>query len=68
MKPTHEMMVALRGRRGLDEADLTQDQEIKAMDPAHAVRECAAWWLGDPGWASKIAGWIKAAGAKVEDV
>uniref|UniRef100_A0A6H1Z7P2 Uncharacterized protein n=1 Tax=viral metagenome TaxID=1070528 RepID=A0A6H1Z7P2_9ZZZZ len=62
------MMEALRGRRGLDDDDTSQDDEIRTMSPAEIVRECAAWELGDPYWATIFAGWMQAAGCKVEDL
>jgi hypothetical protein len=66
MKLTNSMMEALRGRRGLEENDTSLDEEILKMDPVEVVQECSAWYLGDSSWASIIAGWIVASGAKPE--
>ena len=68
MDLSESMMVALRGRRGLDEGDMSQDELIRKMSPGRIVRECTAWDLGDGGWASRIAGWMIRAGAKPEEV
>jgi len=68
MKLSRSMLEALRGRRGLDEDDASQDDEIRAMPPAEIVRECAAWKLGDAYWAVIFAEWMRAAGCKPEDI
>jgi hypothetical protein len=67
IKPTYSMWIALRGRRGLEEDDKSQDAEIVKMDPVKAVKECVGWELGDPSWAERIAGWMVAAGADPKD-
>lgn len=68
MDLTPSMMMALRGRRGLDENDTSQDDAIRQMSPGRIVRECAAWELGDGAWASRIAAWMVSAGANPKDV
>ena len=67
MKPTATMMRNLRGRFGLDDNDTSKDEAIMEMSPEDMVRECVVWELGDPSWASRIAGWMKAVGAKPEN-
>lgn len=44
----------LRGRRGLEQDDKSQDDSIKKMDPMNKLRECLGWKLGDPSWADTI--------------
>lgn len=67
-QPSRTMLYALRGRRGLEESDASQDSRILAMAPEQMVRECAAWELGDQHWASRIAGWIVQVGADPKKV
>jgi len=62
------MMAMLRGRLGLEANDTSRDEDILEMTPDQIVRECAAWKLGDEYWAVIIAGWMKAAGCKIEDL
>jgi hypothetical protein len=62
------MMRALRGRRGLEADDTSQDEEIFAMKPAQIVLELCAWELGDETWARRIAGWMKLTGATIDEV
>ena len=61
-------MEMLRGRLGLNEDDTSRDAEILKMEPYEVVRECSAWKLGDPYWATMIAGWMKQSGCKVDDL
>ena len=68
MKPSESMMGMLRGRRGLDKDDTSQDNEIRAMPGSEVVRECTAWKFGDPYWATLIAGWMDKAGCTVTDL
>ena len=65
--PTY-MMRIMRQRMGLGDNDNSQDERINAMPPESIVINVTAWYLGDGGWASRIANWIIDAGAKVEDV
>lgn len=67
---SHKLMVAMRGRFGLNEDDLSRDGEIVEFigkNPVEAVREFAAWKLGDPYWATLIAQLIKETGANLKD-
>ena len=68
MELTESMMEMLRGRRGLDEDDTSQDDGIRAMAPSVIVRECTAWELGDGAWATRIARWMDKAGCTVVDM
>ncbi len=61
------MMEMLRGRYGLEPDDTSKDDAIRELSPENAVRECVGWELGDPTWANRIAGFMKAVGAKPED-
>ena len=61
------MLTALRGRRGLNEMDTSADSEIKKMTPVEAVRETAAWEMGDPSWANVFADWMDQVGANPRD-
>ena len=65
IKVPEYMMEMLRGR--FEGQGLTDAQILKKLSPAEIVYECTAWRLGDPDWANIIAGWMKAAGAKLED-
>ena len=67
MKIPEHMMRMLRGRCGVAGTDTSKDAAIRKMSPVEVVRECAAWTLGDPYWATRIAEWMKAVGAKPED-
>ena len=60
------MMRALRGRRGLEGDDESQDSEIMQMSPEEVVRQCALWSFGDPVWARYFARWIKESGADID--
>ena len=68
MQLSESMMIILRGRRDLDEDDTSQDDEIRAMPGSKIVRDCTAWHLGDPHWATVIAGWMDRAGCTVADL
>ena len=61
------MMNMLRGRYGLEDGDTSKDEAIGELSPVEVVRECSAWKLGDPSWATEFAGWMEASGAKPED-
>jgi hypothetical protein len=65
------MMEMLRGRFDFDancagKSSKTDAEILEGLSPERIVRECAAWKLGDQGWADEIAGWMKAVGAKPE--
>ena len=62
------MMEMLRGRRGLEDDDTSQDEKIKKMSPEKIVKECTAWQLGDSSWATVIAEWMAHAQCSVEDL
>jgi len=68
MNLTKSMLIALRGRRGLDENDTSQDALILKMSPAQIVHECTVWYLGDAEWASTIALWMLKAEATPQNV
>jgi hypothetical protein len=57
----------LRGRYGLSENDTSLDDEINKLSPVEMVQETVAWELGDASWANRIAGFMRATGAKPED-
>jgi len=59
------VMKALRGRRGLDESDKSQDDAINQYTPDRAFRELCAWELGDTSWGSTLLGWVKDCGCEV---
>jgi hypothetical protein len=61
------VMCILRLRRGIDEDDTSEDEQIRKMAPHEIVRERTAWELGTPGWADTIAFWMEEYGAKPED-
>jgi len=67
MKLTAQMKEMLRGRCGLSPFDTSKDVAILEMSPVEVVRECTAWKLGDPFWATEIAAWMVAAGANPKD-
>ena len=50
MNLSESTIEALRGRRGLDENDNSQDNEILKMDPRKIVSEVCEWELGGSGW------------------
>jgi hypothetical protein len=61
------MMEMLRGRRGLEPGDKSQDADIGRLSPVDVVRECVAWRIGDPNWATEIALFMDHAGANPKD-
>lgn len=63
---SNHTMNALRGRRGLEDDDTSQDKKIMAMSPEEKVREVVAWELGSDGWANQIASLILETGASVK--
>jgi len=67
MKLPEDMMRCLRGRRRLEEDDVSQDHLIESMDPVNAVIQCTAWRLGDGDWALIVARWMVKAGAQPKD-
>jgi hypothetical protein len=67
MKIPEYMMEMLRGRLDLESDDTSKDEEIRKLSPRMIVRECVAWELGDPSWATRIAGFMLNAGAKPQD-
>ena len=67
-KYSYDMMKALRGRWNLEENDESQDDEIMKMPPRDVVLECTTWFLGDPGWALRIASWIRQSKVNVVDL
>jgi hypothetical protein len=68
MQLSETMMQMLRGRIGLDAIDTSKDAAILKMEPHEVVRECCAWKLGDPAWATQIAYWMRRAGCTVDDL
>ena len=60
------MMIALRGRRGLEENDTSQNGEIMAMSPESQVRQVVAWNLGDNAWANWFATVVRETGADIK--
>ena len=62
MKLRNDMMEALRGRRGLELDDTSQDREILSMGARKTVAEVAAWRLGDPGWGESFYRWYQQVG------
>lgn len=66
-KLPNSMMVMLRGRLRLEEADTSKDDVILSMTPVEIVRECTTWRIGDPYWADCIAKWMVAAKASPEN-
>lgn len=66
LKLNIRMLTALRGRRGLDENNDSQDEKIFQMKPEEIVRECSRWYLGCD-WATDIAHWMVAVGAKPDN-
>lgn len=68
MKLTESMMRMLRGRLNLKPDDTSRDNDILSMSPVEIVRECTAWQLGDPYWATMIASWIKITECNVDDL
>lgn len=67
MKIPEHMLRLLRLRHELAEDDTSSDADFHAMTPVEIIRECVTWDLGDPSWANRIAGFMKAVGAKPED-
>lgn len=61
------IMQALRVRCDLQPDDASQDEMLWKMAPASAVRQCAAFYLGDGQWAETVAYWMRATGALPED-
>ena len=59
-------MIALRGRRGLEENDTSQDGEIMAMSPENQVQQIVAWEFGDSSWANWFATVVRVTGANIE--
>lgn len=59
------MMIALRGRRGLEEDDTSQDEKIMAMSPESQVRQIVAWEFGDNTWADWFANVLRETGADI---
>jgi hypothetical protein len=48
------MIRELRMRRGLEPDDTSQDHKLRAMTGRQALREFAAWYLGDRNWADEF--------------
>ena len=59
------MMIALRGRRGLEKDDTSQDEKIMAMSPESQVRQIVAWEFGDNTWTGWFANVLRETGADI---
>ena len=59
-------MKELRQRLGLEEDDISKDDDIKSMDSMDRVRMLCGWELGDTSWCDVFLGWMRSQGLNVD--
>jgi hypothetical protein len=64
---TTQVLKMLRQRHDLEEYDTSIDDELKKMVPLDALRECCAWQIGDPLWATWFISVANGCGYKIKE-